>query len=115
MGQRGPKKVIRSNESEPEFTSKGHVPEINIINEGVNKLAVITLESEELKEQIITPDQTTQGKGMLSLNGNLLSSGSQKTDRSQSAQSRRSRGNTEMSAESERSTKSARRRSPKSK
>ena len=75
---------------------------------------MLSLESEELKERIITPENTSPGKGMLSLNGNILS-GSQKSDRSQSAQSRRSRGNTEMSNESDRSTKSARRRSPKSK
>ena len=107
--------MIRNNDSSPEFT-KGQVPAIDIIDEqGANKLVIASLESEELKERIITPENTTPGKGMLSLNGNILSGGSQKSDRSHTAQSRRSRGNTEMSNDSERSTKSARRRSPKSK
>ena len=69
------------------------------------------LDSEEIKDQTIANKDSPGNKGLLSYNGIM----SGESNRSNSAQSRRSRGHTEVSAESDRSAKSARRRSPKSK
>ena len=118
MGPRGPKNVKSSNIDSFRSLERGQMPDINVINEmEANKLAVITLDSEELKETIITQEHTSPpGKGgILNLNEVILSGDSQKSGRSQSVHSRRSLGKTEMSGDSDRSGKSARRRSPKSK